>query len=54
MPRLVAVFQMTKPGEGVPAFGVVLSVLAVAGVADHSGSIVVDVCDESGWLVWLE
>src|ERR1039457_6581933 len=33
MPRLAAVFQMTKRGEGIPAFGVVLSLLAVAGVA---------------------
>ena len=46
MPRLAAVFQMTKPGEGVPAFGVVLSVLAVAGVAAAWRR-------RSGWLLAL-
>ncbi len=33
LPQLAASFQVTKPGEGVPAFGVVLSVLAAAGLA---------------------
>jgi hypothetical protein len=33
MHRLAAIFHVTKPGEGIPAFGVVLSVLAVLGVA---------------------
>jgi hypothetical protein len=33
MPQLAASFQVAKPGEGVPAFGVVLSVLAAAGLA---------------------
>ena len=33
MTRLAAIFHVSKPAEGIPAFGVVLSLLAVAGVA---------------------
>ncbi len=43
---LPAISQLTKPGEGIPAFGVVLSVLAVAGVAAAWRR-------RSGWLLAL-
>jgi hypothetical protein len=33
MPGLAAIFHVSRPSEGIPVFGVVLSVLAVAGVA---------------------
>jgi hypothetical protein len=46
MPRLAAIFHVTKPTEGIPAFGVVLSVLAVAGVAAAWRR-------RSGWLLAL-
>ena len=46
MPGLAAIFQVSKPTEGIPAFGAVLSVLAVAGVVAAWRR-------RSGWLLAL-
>ena len=46
MPELAAIFHVSKPGEGIPAFGLLLSVLAVAGVAAAWRR-------RSGWLLAL-
>lgn len=46
LPELAAIFHVSKPGEGIPAFGLLLSVLAVAGVAAAWRR-------RSGWLLAL-
>ena len=46
LPGLPALAQLTKPGEGIPVFGVVLCLLAVAGVAAAWRR-------RSGWLLAL-
>ena len=54
LPELAAVFHVSKPGEGIPAFGLVLSVLAVAGVAAawrrRSGWLLALLWLGAGWL----